>query len=44
MPDNTFTGGAAYVAIALCVINTIVVLAFLTHIWLQGWVGRRRAG
>lgn len=41
MHDSTFTGTASYVAIGLCVINTIVVLAFLLHIWLQGWVTRR---
>ncbi|MFZ0215804.1 MAG: hypothetical protein WAM30_07645 [Candidatus Dormiibacterota bacterium] len=38
---STFEGTRAYIAIAICAINSILVLAFLTHIWLQGWVTKR---
>lgn len=41
MQVGTFTGTASYVAIALCVINTVIAIAFLAHIWLEGWVRRR---
>lgn len=38
---DTFTGPEATIAIVLCVVNTVIVLAFLVHMWLQGWVIRR---
>ncbi|HZU18867.1 MAG TPA: hypothetical protein VFD01_19995 [Candidatus Dormibacteraeota bacterium] len=39
---STFTGTAAGVAVALCVINTLLVLFFLVRIWLQDWLPWRR--
>ena len=38
---GSFTGAASVIAIVLCVTNTIIVVAFVAHIWLQGWLIRR---
>ena len=40
---GNFTGTAATVAIALCVLNTVLVVFFLGRIWLTGrlpWLGK----
>lgn len=40
MKDN-FVGAGEVVAITLCVINTVIVVAFLVNIWLGGWLAAR---
>jgi hypothetical protein len=40
MKDN-FSGAGEVIALLLCAINTIVVLAFLAKIWFGGWFAAR---